>query len=171
MTYNIVIVQLYISMPPPIDGLVKRRVIEKWINGFPRDRIASDLQIGSGTVSNIVSDFKNKLQGSDIDSVRELAADARKQGFTLNDLAAHTRLHNFFHQSGASEEKVELFITNVSTAHVPPERILELVYQLHEISKTQSIPLDQIPSYIERKLEEKQNIDEQISVQIKGDIF
>jgi DNA-binding NarL/FixJ family response regulator len=61
-------------MPTAIDEIIKRRVIEQWINGFPRDRIASDLQIGSGTVSNIVSDFKNKLQGSDIDSVRELAA-------------------------------------------------------------------------------------------------
>jgi hypothetical protein len=42
-------------MPSPIDELVRRRVIEEWINGFPRDKIASDLQIGSGTVSNIVS--------------------------------------------------------------------------------------------------------------------
>jgi transposase len=53
-------------MPSPIDELLRRRVIEKWINGFPRDKIASDLQIGAGTVSNIVSEFKNNLQGSDI---------------------------------------------------------------------------------------------------------
>jgi hypothetical protein len=45
------------SMPPPINELI-RRVIEEWINGFPRDKIALDLQIGSGTVSNIISEFK-----------------------------------------------------------------------------------------------------------------
>jgi uncharacterized protein (UPF0335 family) len=36
------------------------------------------------------------------------------------------------------------------------------VYQLHEISNAESTPLDQIPSYIERKLEEKRKIDEEI---------
>src|SRR5919198_2886862 len=46
--------------------------------------------------------------------------------------------------------------------HLVPEKVIELVYQLHEISKTKSIPLDQIPSYIERKLEEKRKIDEEI---------
>jgi len=34
-------------------------------------------------VSAIVTDFKKNLQGSDIDSVRELALEAKKQGFTL----------------------------------------------------------------------------------------
>jgi len=45
---------------------------------------------------------------------------------------------------------------------LPPEKVIELVYQLHEISKTEIIPLDQIPSYIERKLEGKRKIDEEI---------
>jgi replicative superfamily II helicase len=149
-------------MPSPIDELVRRRVIEKWINGFPRDKIASDLQIGAGTVSGIVSDFKKNLQGSDIDSVRELAAEAKRQGFTLNDLAAHMRLHNFFDKSGASEEKVESFITNISAGYVPPERMIELVNQLHEISKKEPILFDQVPEYIEGKLQEKLRIDEAI---------
>jgi uncharacterized protein YqgV (UPF0045/DUF77 family) len=65
-------------------------------------------------------------------------------------------------KSGASEEKVESFITNVNSGDVPPDKIIELVNQLHEISKTESIPLDKIPIYIERKLEEKQKLDEQI---------
>ena len=41
-------------------------------------------------------------------------------------------------------------------------QIIELVNQLHDISKLEPIPLDEIPSYIERKLEEKQKIDEEI---------
>ena len=42
-------------MPPLIYELVRRKVIEQWINGFPRDKIASDLQIGAGTVSNTMN--------------------------------------------------------------------------------------------------------------------
>jgi uncharacterized protein (UPF0335 family) len=158
MLYNII---LY-SMPSQIDEVIRRKVIQQWINGFPRDKIASDLQIGAGSVTNIVSDFKKNLQGSDIDSVRELSVEAKRQGLSVRDLAQHIRLRNYFIKSGASEEKVESFITNVSTADVPPDKIIELVNQLHDISKSESIPLDQLPSYIERKLEEKQKIDERI---------
>ena len=42
-------------MPSPIDEIIKRRVVQQWLTGEARDEIASDLQIGSGTVSNIVS--------------------------------------------------------------------------------------------------------------------
>jgi uncharacterized protein (UPF0335 family) len=149
-------------MPSAIDEVIRIKVIQQWINGFLRDKIASDLRIGNGTVSGIVSDFKKNLQGSNIDSLRELAVEVKKQGLSLSDLAQHIRLRNYFIKSGASEEKVESFITNVSSNDVPPERIIELVNQLHEISKSESIPLDQLPRYIERKLEEKKKIDVEI---------
>jgi hypothetical protein len=147
-------------MPSAIDEVIRIKVIQQWINGFPRDKIASDLQIGTGTVSNIVSDFKKK--GSDIDAVRELAVEAKKQGLSVSDLAQHIRLRNYFIKSGASEESLESFITNVSSIDVPPERMIQLVNEIHNISETETIPLDQIPSYIERKLEEKQKIDQEI---------
>jgi hypothetical protein len=148
-------------MPSPIDELVRRRVIEQWINGFPRDKIASDLQIAAGTVSNIISEFKIGLESSEFDSIRQLALEIRKQQLNWSDLASHFRLSNFI-KSGASEEKVESFITNVGTGDVPPNEIIELVNQLHNISKTESIPLDQIPGHIEQKLQEKHEIDERI---------
>jgi glutamate mutase epsilon subunit len=78
-------------MPSPIDEIVRRKVIEQWLSGEPRDQIAAGLQIGAGTVSSVVSDYKKSLQDSNIDSVRELVAEARKQGFTINDIAAHIR--------------------------------------------------------------------------------
>jgi hypothetical protein len=43
-----------------------------------------------------------------------------------------------------------------------PEKVIELVNQLFNISKSESIPLDQVSSYIKEKLEEKQRIDEAI---------
>jgi glutamate mutase epsilon subunit len=118
MLYNII---LY-SMPSAIDEVIRIKVIQQWLSGFPRDKIASNIQIGAGTVTNIVSEFKNNLQGSDIDSVRELAVEVKKQGLSLSDLAQHIRLRNYFIKSGASEEKVESFITNISAGDVPPRK-------------------------------------------------
>jgi hypothetical protein len=149
-------------VPAAIDESVKRKVIQQWLSGEARDKIASDLQIAAGTVSGIVSDFKKNLQGSNIDSVRELAVEAKKQGLSVSDLAQHIRLRNYFIKSGAAEEKIEWFIDNINSSNLPPETVIELVNQLHDISKKESIPLDQIPEYIARKLEEKQKIDAEI---------
>ena len=60
------------------------------------------------------------------------------------------------------KEDLESFIVNINRSNLPPEKMVELVNQLHDISKAESIPLDQVPDYIKQKLEEKQKIDEQI---------
>jgi hypothetical protein len=88
--------------------------------------------------------------------------EARQHDLNLSQLASHFRLYNYFVKSGAAEERIESFITKVSSGDVSPGKIIELVCQLHEISKSESIPLDQVPEYIKDKLEEKQKIDEQI---------
>jgi hypothetical protein len=62
-------------MPSAIDEVIRIKVIQQWINGFPRDKIASDLQIGTGTASSIISDFKIGLENSEFDSIRQLARD------------------------------------------------------------------------------------------------
>jgi hypothetical protein len=149
-------------MPPLTDERTRRNVIRQWILGFPRDTIAEQNNIGAGTVSSIVASYKVGLEELDLDSIRQLAVEVRQQGWNFTDLASHARLYNYFIKSGAAEDKIESFITKVNTTEFSPEQILELVYQLYEISNTESIPLDQVPNYIEKKLEEKKKIDEQI---------
>jgi hypothetical protein len=149
-------------MPPLTDEQTRRNVIRQWISGFPRDTIAEQNGIGAGTVSSIVASYKIGLGELDFDSIRQLAVEARQHGWNFTDLASHARLYNYFIKSGASERAIESFITKVGSNDIPPERVIELVYQLYEISNTESIPLDQVPNYIEKKLEEKKKIDEQI---------
>ena len=45
-------------MPGPIDEIVKRRVIQQWLAGEAREKITADNDIGAGTVSIIVDDYK-----------------------------------------------------------------------------------------------------------------
>ena len=149
-------------MPPLTDEQTRRNVIREWILGFPRDTIAAQNNIGAGTVSSIVANYKIGLEESDFNLVRQLAVEVRQHGLNLSELALHFRLYNYFIKSGAAEDKMESFISNINSSNLSPEKVIELVYQLHEISKTEIIPLDQIPSYIERKLEGKRKIDEEI---------
>jgi hypothetical protein len=149
-------------MPAPINETVKRQVIQQWLRGEARDKIAIDNNIGEGTVSSIINYFKVGLDDSEFNAARELALAANKQGLNLSDLASNFRLQNFIKSSGAAEDRIESFIADVSTSDASPEKVVELVYQLYEISKAESIPLDQVPGYIKQKLEEQKRIDEQI---------
>jgi hypothetical protein len=98
----------------------------------------------------------------DFDSVRQLAVEARQHGWNFADLASHVRLNNYFIKSGTAEDKIESFIDNIGSSNLPPEITVELVNQLHDISKSESIPLDQVPEYVREELQEKQKIDEEI---------
>ena len=149
-------------MPAAIDEHIRRKVIQQWFNGLPRDTIAAENNIGAGTVSSIVANYKVGLEELDFDSIRQLAIEARQHGLNLSELALHFRLYNYFIKSGASENAIESFIIKVSNGDVSPEQTIELVYQLYEISRGETIPLHQVPRYIKEKLQEKQKIDDEI---------
>jgi tRNA C32,U32 (ribose-2'-O)-methylase TrmJ len=149
-------------MPAPIDEIIKRRVVQQWLAGDSRSKIAIDNNIGEGTVYSIVNNFKVGLDNSEFNSARELALLAKKQGLTPVNLASSVRLNNYIVKSGAAEDKIESFIDNISSSNLPPEKVIELVNQLHYISKSEPIPIDQVSGYINKKLEEKQKIDEEI---------
>jgi hypothetical protein len=80
-------------MPSPIEEVIKRRVIEQWLSGEARDKIAAENNIGAGTVTSIVSNYKVGLEELDFNSVRQLSIEIRKQGLNWSDLASHFRLY------------------------------------------------------------------------------
>ncbi|MFL6367788.1 MAG: helix-turn-helix domain-containing protein [Nitrososphaeraceae archaeon] len=106
--------------------IIKRRVVQQWLSGESRDKIAADNNISSGTVTSIVDNYEIRLDNLDFGSFRELMAEAKKQGLTPSELASHTRLYNYFRSSGANEEKIESFITRVSTADISPPKIYSM---------------------------------------------
>ncbi len=128
-------------------------MVREWILGFPRDQIAEHTGIGAGTVSSIIVNYKAGLDDLDFDSIRQLAIEARQHSWNFAELALHARLYNYFIKSGAAEDKIESFIVKVSSNDISPERVIELVYQLHEISRKGTNMVNQffISSYLYTK--------------------
>ncbi len=149
-------------MPAPIAEIVKRRVVQQWLAGEAREKIITDNEIASGTISIIVDEYKTRLDNFEIDSFRELILEARKRGMTAAYLASFFRIYNFFRGSGAKENEVESFITNVNSGYITPGKAIELINQIYEITRNESIPPDELPDYIKQKLEAKLKIDEEI---------
>jgi len=149
-------------MPAQIDEIVKRRVIQQWLAGEAREKIIADNNIGAGTIGIIVDEHKAGLDNFDLDSFRELMLEAKKRAMSPANLASFFRLYNFFRGSGAKENEIESFITNINSGYILPGKAIELINQIYNISKSESFPPDQLPDHIKEQLEEKQKIDEQI---------
>jgi transposase len=60
-------------MPAAIYAVIKKQVIAMYLQGVSRDRIAADNGVGTGTVSNIIDEWKKGVQDSDYESARDLA--------------------------------------------------------------------------------------------------
>jgi hypothetical protein len=153
-------------MPAAINEQTRKQLIHQWISGDTREKIAIDNGVGEGTVSGIVNEWKKGLDVSEYESVRELAVQSKKQGIDLNELALRFRLYNITKKSCANEDKIESFISNcisgISLESLSSEKIVDITNQLFNISKSESIPLEQVPDYIKQKLLAKQKLDEQI---------
>ena len=81
---------------------------------------------------------------------------------TTADLASFFKIYNFFRGSGANENEIESFITNINSGYIPPGKAIELVNQIYHISKSELVPPDELPNYVRQKLEEKHRIDQEI---------
>src|SRR5436309_6883787 len=74
------------------------------------------------------------------------------------------RRHNYIQKLGVNEEEVESLIVNLldGTKSVPQEKIVDLVNQLFELSKSESIPLTEVHAYVKKKMEQKNRLEEEI---------
>jgi len=148
-------------MPSAIDPLIKKQVINQWLAGHSRDRIAADNNIGAGTVSNIINEWKKGIENSDYDYLRELAVYSKKQGFGLIDIASYIRLSNYIQKLGANQDQIESFIANLANS-TEPEKLIEVANQVMQLSRSESIPLEELESHVKQKDAEKQILEQEI---------
>ena len=148
-------------MPPAIDPLIKKEVINQWLSGYTRDRIAANNHIGAGTVTNIINEWKKGVENSDYDSVRELAVYSKKEGFGLSHIASSTRLSNYIQKFGANQDQIESFIANLAN-YSEPEKLIDVANQVAHLSRSESIPLEKLEGHVKQKEEERQVLEEAI---------
>jgi len=151
-------------MPSALDEEVRRQVWRLCLSGETRNNIAEICGIGAGSVTNIINEKTNCLDGSEYGAIRDLAVRLKKEGLTFADLAAMYRRQNYIVKLGATEEEIEVLIANLldKTKAIQLEKTADLVNQLYELSKSESIPPTEVPAYINQKIKEKQKLEEEI---------
>lgn len=152
-------------MPLKISQDVRAAVVEDWLNGKPRDTIANENSLGAGSVSAIISEWRNALTYPVADALRELGIMLRKSRITAFQCALGFRLASIMKEMGVGEDDFGLFISDVynkcKNIGIQPEHIAYNVKQILDLAG--SIPLSQIPDYIKEKTGEKRKLEENIA--------
>ena len=148
-------------MPAAIDPMIKQRVISQYLQGVSRDTIAADNGIGTGTVSNIIDEWKKRTQDSDYESIRELSVFCKKQGITLNVLTSCIRLNNYIQSLGpnANESTLESLIANLTNyPDRDPAKLIEAAAQISE----SGIPLEKLEEHVKALMAKKETLQREI---------
>ena len=141
-------------MPAAIDPEIKKQAITQYLQGVSRDRIATDNGVGTGTVSNIIDEWKKGMQDSDYESVRDLAIHCKKEGVSLGDLISAVRIKNYIKQLGAlHEERVEQFIARCANSQ-DPQKLVDVLDKIGHID----VPLEELEEHIKLKQAEKETL-------------
>jgi hypothetical protein len=147
-------------MPAAIELMIKQRVIAQYLQGSSRDRMAADNGIGTGTVSNIIDEWKRAVQGSDYESIRELAVHCKKEGVNLGDLLTSLRIKNYIKLLGAIDEgQAEQFIARCASSR-DPQRLIDVLEKIGPIGL--DVPLEELEEHIKQKQLEKDTLQNDI---------
>lgn len=137
-------------------------MIREWLKGRPRKEIALEHNISTGTVSNIVAEWRNELGSYDADSLRELALALKNLKLSPDQCAVGFRTARMMLKSGVHEDDFDNFIKEVyhkcELLEISPDDITIYLNELVKLSKI--VFPSQIPDYLERKREEFQKIDQ-----------
>jgi hypothetical protein len=91
-------------MPSRLSDNDKSLVIQEWLNGEQRDKIAGDNGLGAGSVTNIVNEWRAALGSPTADALRDLAVTLRRVGITAAQCALGFRIATLMLRIGVKEE-------------------------------------------------------------------
>ena len=153
-------------MGKEIPHAIKTRVLRGWLRGISRDSIARENQIGYGSVSTIIDQFR--LQIADMDLLRAVSIELRKKDLDLYQLGASMRLKRKLDKINLPEEQIENVLEQMSIHCFQEDTDIEEFFvqidKVTQISNTLGISIFDIPEIIEREKRELARLDELILI-------
>jgi hypothetical protein len=142
---------------------VKARVLKEWIQGISRDQIASNNEIGAGTVTSIIQQTKNNHPYHDIDLIRELALKLKKENLDLNYFAPAVRLKKVLDRLEMTEENVEAFLEEINIhcfkKNINKKDFISKIDEVWKIVKRLDVSIFNIPIYIQKLKKELSDLE------------
>ena len=150
----------------PIAEETRQEVITKWLSGWARDKIAGEIGVGAGTVTNIIAKWTDEVGIPTAGAIRELSVEIRRAGMSIRECARGLRITRVLSSKMVDDEVIglELFVDKVYNKckylNISPDHLVELASEIWELSK--NMPTSQIPSHLAEKIKEKESLETEI---------
>ena len=140
-----------------IPEYIRRKVLIAWLEGVPRQQIARDNTIATGTVSEIIKANKEKDGEARIDVLRVTALILRREGSNTDTLMESIRLKNFLDEIGLKGDKLEDFVRHLEIhcfrRGLTPDAFMNLVANISSLSDSLGVPVEELPESIKSSKE------------------
>jgi hypothetical protein len=144
---------------------VKVQVLKEWIQGNSRDKIASNNEIGAGTVTNIIQETKSNYPYYDLDLMRELALKLKKENLDLNYFASAVRLKKVLELLEMTEENAELFLEEINIhcfkKNVDKKEFIFKIEEVWKIAKSLDVSIFNILTHIKNLTKQLADIEKE----------
>lgn len=142
------------KLPPEI----REEALTLWLKAYSRDDIAKIVEVGSGTVSEIVKDYIRRNPGFEL--LREFVVAIRKEGTNARHFASAIRLQRLLESHSLAAEQIESLIANAAIQcfkrEVNLNKFIGDVNKTADLANKTKVPVEELPAYIqetEKKLE------------------
>ncbi|MGD1834412.1 MAG: coiled-coil domain-containing protein [Nitrososphaeraceae archaeon] len=156
-------------MPTAISKDTKNNVFHQWLKGKSRDEIANRNRISTGAVSNIIEEYRNNLNGYEIDALRQLSISINKSNLTMDQCFSGFRISKLMQRFGINQDNFEYFMNEIykrcELLEISPDQIGNLLNEIIKLSKI--IYPSQIPNHIKNKNDELTEITNKVEKEIK----
>jgi len=102
-------------MPAKLHEQIRRDIIQGFLEGHPRNAVATKCKVSTGSATNIFDEWRNSTGPELADILRELSMAMRRLGMSPTECATGMRMVNLFRTAGYEERSAELFLSEVYT--------------------------------------------------------
>jgi hypothetical protein len=151
-------------MPARLPESLKSAVIQQWLKGVERDRIALELGLSTGAVTNLVNEWRKAISFPVAEELRVLAVSLKKIGITPDECAIGCRVSMLMNKLGVRDDQLQSFLSDVYKRSVDlgltPQSIASYLRDLFEFSN--NLVFSQIPAYLDQKKQEKDQLEKKL---------
>jgi hypothetical protein len=145
---------------------IKVKVIKEWIQGLSRDKIGQNNGIGAGTVTSIIKQARDNI--ADIDLMRGLALEIKKEKLEINDFASAIRLKKVLDELELPEEKVESLFEAINIhcfkKEIDSKEFVSKIYEVSNLAYNFDVSIFNIPVFINQKTKQLTELNKEIAI-------
>ena len=151
----------------PISEELQRQVVKMWLDGKTWKEMMQATGLSSGSISNILSRWKKKLDDLDPEAVRQFISTTKKEGMpTLSQCAEGFRTANMLAELGMADNQGRQFLKDLREclgADIPPQHLARLLKEVVDFSRNEGFPLSQLGQHLKSRQEAMQRLESCIS--------